>query len=195
MGKVQSAATAMKKISSDCNIIELKMKIEQSDVNKIIYFLDNTNGKYFENGDDVIHIHDNLKKLNKRNTILIINEKKLPFSKSFIPKKNGIYSIKLIFKKKLTNCAYMFYNCKNIIDIDFSKFDTKNVIDMKYMFGCISLKTLNLSSFNTKNVKDMSNMFYKCYFLKTINLSSFNIKKCKKYDGYVQWMLFITIIT
>ena len=50
----------------------------------------------------------------------------------------------------------MFCECKNIIDIDFSKFNTQNVTDMKYMFyGCSSLTTLNLSSFNIKNVIDM----------------------------------------
>ena len=65
--------------------------------------------------------------LNESNTFLIINGKKVPFIKSFIPEKNGKYSIKLIFKNKLLNCAYIFCECKNIIEIDFSKFNTDNI--------------------------------------------------------------------
>ena len=166
------------------NEIMLKVKIEQNDVNKNIYFLDNTqedfnDGKgYNENGNFVIHNHDNLKELNKNNTILVIDGEIIPFKKSFIPKKSGIYSIKLIFKNKLFNCAYMFYECKNIIDIDFSKFNTENIIDMQVMIACCPLlKSLDFKSFKTENVTNMDSLFYGCESLTSLDLRSFNTKK------------------
>ena len=49
----------------------------------------------------------------------------------------GIYDIKIIFKKQLSSCAGMFYECNNIIEIDLSKFDCTKVLSCKSMFsGC-----------------------------------------------------------
>ena len=160
------------------NEISLKIRIEKNDKNKTIYFLDNTNSTYSENDEKIEHKHDNLMEINESNATLIIDEKEVPFKKYFNPTKSGIYSIKLIFKYKLSNCAYMFCQCSNIFDIDFSKFITDDVIDMKYMFyNCSSLTSLNLSSFNTEKVKDMQYMFYNCSSLIKIDLSSFNTEK------------------
>ena len=147
--------------------ITLQVKIEQNDVNKIIYFLDNTSEStysygYIEKGrkDFVKHNHDNLKELNESNTTLIIDGETVPYKKFFIPTKIGTFSIKLLLNVKLSNCAYMFCECKNIIDIVFSNFNTEDVTDMQRMFSCCSgLKSLNLSSFNTQNVTDMGYMF------------------------------------
>ena len=187
--------TPTNKISENENEINLKIKIDENNVGEKIYFLDNTYGKYYfetnvhktsffgfysydEKNKFVNHLHDNLKELNKNNTILIINDKKEPFKKFFTPKKIGIYSIKLIFQNKLIDCSYMFCDCENIIDIDVSKFNTQNIIDMKYMFsGCSSLTTLNLTSFNTENVTNMHCMFSECFNLKTLNLKSFKTEK------------------
>ena len=69
---------------------------------------------------------------------------------------------------------YMFYKCSLLTKLNLSKFNTKNVTDMQYLFAYCSLKTLILSSFNTQNVIDMSSMFYKCSSLTTLFLSSFN---------------------
>ena len=174
----QLANTQTIKTSENNNEIVIKIKIEQNDVNSFVYFLDNTQesdgDNYYEN-KWVKHNHDNLKEINDSNTILIIDGKTLPFQKYFIPKKSGIYLVKLIFKNKLYNCAYMFCQSKNIIDIDFSKFNTENVTNMSYMFhNCSSLKTLILTSFKTKNVTNMRNMFKCCSLLTSLNLQSFN---------------------
>ena len=167
--------TQTKKSSQNSNEITLKIKIEQNELNNTIYFLDNTNSEYRENDKWEEHKHDNLCEINENNTTLIIDEKIVPFAKYFIPTKTGIYSIKLLFKNNLSNCAYMFCNCENITEIDFSKFNTQNVNDMKYMFyNCSSLTSLNLSSFKTENVTDMKFMFYFCSSLITLNLSTFN---------------------
>ena len=157
------------------NEIMLKVKVEQSDVDNVIYFLDNTDNLYFEKGNHVYHEHDNLKEMNESNTTLIIDGKKVPFSKSFIPSRSGTFSIKLVIKGKLSNCSYMFSGCENIIATDFSKFNTQDVTNMSYMFNnCSSLTELNLSSFNTKKVTNMNNMFCDCKLLKSLDLSSFN---------------------
>ena len=55
----------------------------------------------------------------------------------------------------------MFYNCKNLNELNLSSFNTNNVTNMSQMFFNSSYITnLNLSSFNTNNVTDMSGMFY-----------------------------------
>ena len=159
------------------NEITIKVKIQEEDKNKNVYFLDNTkeNEIYFENGEIVKFNHDNLKEMDESNTTLIIDGKVTTFNKLFIPEKSGIYTIRLLFKNKLSDCAYMFCNCDKIIDVDFSKFNTQNVTDMKFMFnGCASLALLNLSSFKTENVINMDSMFSWCNSLKSLDLKSFN---------------------
>ena len=54
------------------NEIKIKLEINKNDINKEIYFLDNTNG--FNKGNK--HYHDNLKELNELNTELYINNVK-----------------------------------------------------------------------------------------------------------------------
>ena len=72
----------------------------------------------------------------------------------------------------------MFYNCKEIIKIDMTKFDTSLVSDMSYMFSsCDSLKSLNVSNLNTAKVQTMEYMFYNCKNLISINLESFRVPK------------------
>ena len=139
------------------NVIELLLEIKQKHLSKDIYFLDNTD--YTDlNGEK--HLHDNLKELNSTNVDLYINNIKYDFKKFFTPDKEGEYSIKLKFKKKLKDCSFMFARCKNIIKIDFKSFVTNEAVDMKYMFsGCTKMQSLDLSSFNTTKVTNMSGMF------------------------------------
>ena len=157
------------------NEIKIILKIEKSDVNKEIYFLDNTSN-YLEKESNK-EPHKNLPELNINNTYLFINKEQKEFKKYFIPEKEGNYEIILKFKIYLTDCSYMFYYCKNILKIDFSNFHTNNVNNMSNMFCyCTNLLSLDLSNFKTQNVKNMSDMFSYCSNLKEINLSSFNIQ-------------------
>ena len=76
------------------NEIAIKIKIEESDLNNKIYFLDNTSESahpegYYESSNFVNHNHDNLDELNEYNTTLFIDGKKVNFKKSFI-KLHGI---------------------------------------------------------------------------------------------------------
>ena len=147
------------------NEIDISLSINSKEVNKEIYFLCN-------------YEKDNFKELNESNSVIIINNEKTDFKKYFKPEKEGKYKIKIKFNINLTDCSYMFANCKSIKNINFISFNTKYVTNMKNMFyGCENLKTINLLSFDTQNVTDMSNMFFCCSNLNNLNLSSFNTKK------------------
>ena len=155
------------------NEITITLKIEQADVNKEIYFLDNTN-KYIEKNKSP---HGYLSELNNDNTELFIDENKVNYQKYFVPPYEGNFEIKLKFNTFLKDCSYMFYYCQNIIKIDFSCFKSHNITNMNNMFCyCTKLSELNLSSFNTENVTNMSYMFSYCTNLEKIVLSSFNTK-------------------
>ena len=157
------------------NEINMVLKIEKKDIKKDIYFLDNTNGNYYINGKAVSLQHNNLIELNKSNVELFINHKQKLFTKYFNPEKEGLYEIKLQFEPGIKNCSFMFCDCKNIINLDLSSFDTKNATNMSYMFhGCENINSLNLTSFVTKNVTDMNNMFCYCESLTDLDLSSFD---------------------
>ena len=85
------------------NRIIIIVHIDKSDVNKMIYFLDNS---YYDNGWKYTHNH--IKELNENNTRLYINNKIEKYEKYFMPKKEGEYKIELSFDIYLTDCSYMF---------------------------------------------------------------------------------------
>ena len=172
-----------KKMQNQKNEIKLSVKINKEDIGKKIYFLDNTSGDIFVNGKFVSNPVF-LKQLNESNTQLFINNIYYKYTKYFIPEKEGIYNINIKFKIKLDDCSCMFYNCKNIINIDLSSFDTSNVTRMENMFKfCRNVKYINTSFINTKNVIIMKDMFYGCNNLVKIDLSSFNTQNVKDMSG------------
>ena len=145
------------------NEILLTLNIDEKDIGKKIYFIDNTS------------FHDKLKEMNKSNTVIYINGNKEIFNKYFIPQKIGKYDINLIFNFLIQDCSYMFYDCKNIESINLSSFNSQNVLNMEYMFaGCSNLNIINVSSINTKAVTKINGIFYGCESLEKINLSSFD---------------------
>ena len=93
---------------------------------------------------------------NKDNTKLYLNDKEIKFNYNLKFNKIGINKITIKSNINLISLSSMFYNCNNIINIKFLKFNTNNVIDISYMFYfCINLSELDLSSFNTNNVTNM----------------------------------------
>ena len=156
------------------NEINILIKVEENDINKEVYFLDNYE---YKDNEGMVHYNDNLKELNLSNTELYVKNKKKEFKKYFIPERKGKYNVKLKFNINLTDCSYMFAGCEKIIEINFIYFNTKNVSNMKYMFhGCNNLKSLNLFLLDTQKVKDMSDMFSFCENLENLDLTSFNIE-------------------
>ena len=78
------------------------------------------------------------------------------------------------------DCWALFWNFRNLTEIDTRSFDTSYVRDMYGMFSfCCSLKKLDLSSFDTSNVIDMGSMFSNCSSLETLDLSSFDTSSVK----------------
>ena len=76
---------------------------------------------------------------------------------------------------QVTSCDGMFNKMKNITSVDFSKFDTSNVIKASYMFAeCNSLVYINLKGFNTSRITSMKKMFYYCQSLEFLDLSDFD---------------------
>ena len=86
--------------------------------------------------------------------------------------------IELIWNNPLSNCHAMFKDMSNILEINFTDFDTSKVTDMSEMFmKCNSLQNLDLSNFDTSNVEDMSYMFSFCVSLENIEISNFTCFK------------------
>ena len=161
--------------------IKLIIEIKEDDINKEIYFLDNTDYED-QNGD--IHFHDSLKEFDESNVKLYINNKKYRYQKCFRFTEKGEYKIKLKFYFPLKDCSNMFYNCKAIKSIDLSSFNTKNITNMSNMFyNCENLIFINFSNFNTENVINMKNMFKQCYSLTTITLNMFVTNKVNNMHG------------
>ena len=161
--------------SSNNNEILLNLKIDEEDLKKEIFFLDNSN--YTDNITKTRHYHNYLKELNKTNVKLFIDEKECQFKKSFKPQEERIYKINIKFDILMQDCSYIFFWCKNIISIDLSNFKTQNITNMSEMFSdCRNLQNINLSSFNTENVVNMKSMFCNCEKLNKLDLSSFNTK-------------------
>jgi len=152
------------------NEINITLEISKEDINKKIYFLDNTKK------------HDNLKELNENNVKLYINNKEYKYIKYLEPDKEGIYEIKLLIFIDMTNCSFLFFKCLNIKKIIFTNFNTNNVTSMSHMFdmsdflNSSKLSTLSgISEWNTNNVINMSGMFYYCSLLTSLpDISKWN---------------------
>ena len=75
--------------------------------------------------------------------------------------------------KNVINMEYLFFNCPNLKTIEFN-FNTENVIKMNRMFsGCASLTSINISTFNIQNTKDIEKFFFGCSSLTSLDLSNF----------------------
>ena len=121
------------------NEIKMEIKINKEDINKTIYFLDNTKK------------HRYLNDLNESNPELYINNIKYKYNKYFIPKKEGIYSIRLNFNSSGNDFRFMFAYCNNLVSIDLSSFNIKNATNCNGMFiECNNLKNINLPPLKIK---------------------------------------------
>ena len=145
------------------NKIFMILKIKEEQVDKKVYFL-NSNGN-----------NNYLNALNEKNTTLYINNKKEEYKNFFVPKRVGVYKIRLIFQINLTNCDSMFCDCEHIIYINLSLLNSVNITNTANMFkGCDNLNKIDLSEFNTQKITNMENMFSGCDNLEKIDISSFD---------------------
>ena len=100
----------------------------------------------------------------------IMNDKKYAYYFN-----NSANFIKLTWNDELESTSSMFSGCSNITEINFTNFDSSQVIDMSNMFGCCSsLSYIDFTNFDTSQVIDMSKMFYCCSSLSSLDLSYFD---------------------
>ena len=86
-----------------------------------------------------------------------------------------INNVTISFKNRLQELICMFYNCKSIISVDFTNFDSSEVNSTGSMFyNCTSLLSLNLTNFDTSKVTWMDYMFYNCNSLISLDFARFN---------------------
>ena len=165
----------------EANEIKIILEITEGEINKDIYFLDNTE---YEDENGIQHYHDSLKEFEETKVELFIDNRRYKFQKYYNFNESKDYHITLKFNALLTDCSNMFYNCETIKSIDLSKFDTNNTTNMKNMFfNCSKLIDINISNINTKKVISMENMFYNCNNLRKINLDSFETTNVIKMGG------------
>ena len=109
---------------------------------------------------------------NKNICKMIIDNKEYEIQSKFNIKNNDKDKLEIILKgiDKVTNMSYMFSECKQLLSLDISEWNTNNVTDMSYMFnGCSKLSSLpDLSKWNTSDVTDMSYMFSGCKKLSSL---------------------------
>lgn len=75
----------------------------------------------------------------------------------------------------VNNMESMFFDCRNIKNLNLRSLDTSNVINMQHMFyGCVNLTDLDVSNFDTSSVKYMDNMFSFCKSLVSLDLRNFD---------------------
>ena len=171
----------------DKNYIVGEINIKEDDIDKDIRII-NSYEEYHKNND---FREPNLYKMNEeeiKNCEIKINNKPIPFNYFHNFESQKIYKIKYIFKNNLTNINHMFFKCENITNLDFSNFNSEDVMDMEAMFAeCTSLTNINLSNFNTQKVSNMNHLFYNCESLTNLDLSNFNTRNikimCSMFEG------------
>ena len=85
-----------------------------------------------------------------------------------------IEGLEYLNTSEATNFSGMFQRCK-LTRLDLSSFDTRNVVNMRYMFtSSKELEDIIFGpDFNTQKVTDMGYMFSNCSALKCLDLSAF----------------------
>ncbi len=90
---------------------------------------------------------------------------------------------------KVENMSHMFYDDKSLEKIDVSLFNTSKVSNFGFMFyGCNIIEEIDISSFSGESLTDSNSiygMFSYCYKLKKLDLSSLANNKFKSYPWFV----------
>ena len=113
----------------------------------------------------------------KNNYYIYFNDNKETIDRNYINKEDKVLKIRIIIEPEVKTFKGLFKDCKNIKEINFTKFNRNDIIDMSEMFyGCNSLTKINFYHFNTEKVTNMSKMFMQCCSLENLDLSIFNTK-------------------
>ena len=97
---------------------------------------------------------------------------------------NKIITIKLKWDKTVTNFYRLFSNISNILEVDFSYYNTSLVKNMSYMFdNCKDLIFVNLSNRDISSLISADNMFSNCFSLKWVDLTNVYLEKIHKREN------------
>ena len=162
------------------NYIIAEINISEEDINKDIRIINSYEERIRHYNIRPIkneaNKYENEKEI-KDNCKIKINNNYIDFNYFYKFKEKGKFIIKYLFKNNISKVDYIFNECKLLINIDLSNFNSQNITNIKGMFSwCESLKNINLSNFNTQNVEDMSQLFWGCESLTNIDLSYFKTK-------------------
>ena len=92
--------------------------------------------------------------------------------------------IELHWNNRKENWGCLFYNCINIVEIDFSKFDfSQNIYGNQMFFNCTSITSLNMNDFGVVKLKDAGSIFRNMTSLTSLNLSNFNVSEATDIGG------------
>ena len=174
------------KSSIDC-VYKISKEILNQET-QIINYISESNLEQLIEEDKQYGIYNNELYINdediKKNFDIYVNNKNIKFQLTYNFENEGNNFIKIIMNKQIKSISCLFRNCFNLINIDFSQFNTNDITNMNNMFyNCKSLKNIDLSNFNTENVTDFSCMFVNCFSLKEINLSKFKTYNCVEMSG------------
>ena len=186
--------------SNNNNYIILQVKIDENDLNKDIRLFNQVRTyKYycnFERDDIEVFINNqivNIKYKNMNSDFKYDEKSKncelaqkiehnlnIEYEYYWNFTTTGIHTVKIIFKKKLLQCNYLFSHCYNIYKIDCSNFDCSQIIDCSWMFSTgagkftSSLIEINLGKLDFALSNDFSYMFYGCKNLEKLDVSYLN---------------------
>jgi len=87
----------------------------------------------FSNAEDESHCH------------IYFNDNNTEIKWNYLVKKDKVSKIKIILDAKFNSFNKLFFGCRIIKEINFIKFNRKDIKDMSYMFfNCKKLKKLNI---------------------------------------------------
>ena len=115
------------------------------------------------------------------------------YYKYFFNKSDNL--VELIWDDNIKSFYYMFYECKNITEINLSNFDASQITNMGRIFSfCSSSTSIDLSNFNTSKVQYMNGMFSGCSSLTSLDLSNFDTSQVENISGMFSSCLSLTSI-
>ena len=98
---------------------------------------------------------------------------------------SDIKIVTIVFNEKIKNMTGFFYLSYNLLSVDFSNFDSSEMIDMRLMFfNCRSLKSITWGPhFSTSKVVSMYRLFRYCDSLTSIDLSIFDTSNVISFEA------------
>ena len=161
---------------------------ERLQLNKDRIFKYQYTPKTKEELEDIIYEITNKHKNNKVIDLNMIDTSKITNMSELFRDSPYVYDVS---KWNVSNCedfSYMFYNCKNIKNLDLSNWELSTTCHHIEMFGmfceCENLEMVEgLDNWNTKKVSRISRMFYQCHNLKEIYINTWDTSFMSQFEA------------